>query len=290
MKRIFIVNPIAGNGNALKISKDIKHICAEEKFNYEIIFTTGPGHAKAIAQKYRTKLGENIVYSVGGDGTLNEIVNGIANSNTILGVIPGGTGNDFYRSIGYSCRPINKIDIGKVNDRYFINIASLGLDANIAQSANELKTKNIPNSLVYYISIIKELIKITNINLLVDNRQQSEDFTMLSVCNGAYYGGGIKLAPHALINDGVFDIYEVSKATRIEILKVLKKLIKMEHDKSKFVNYWKTDYLVVESLIPLICNVDGEIIKSNKFVFENIEEGLHLLYEDHPKIMKLYKK
>ncbi len=290
MRRVFIVNPIAGNGKALRIGKTLEIVCKVENLDYEIIYTTGPGHAKDIAKQKSEKYDDAIIYSVGGDGTLNEVVNGIINSNVILGVIPGGSGNDFYKMIEEKKELFKKIDVGKVNGRYFINIASLGLDAKIAKRANEIKSKYISRPLIYYFSIISELIKLESINLKTDEESKRKNLTMLSVCNGSYYGGGIKIAPSASLTSGLFEVYEVSKMKRLQTLKLLMLLLKGQHENSEYVNHWKTNSLVVESNVPLICNVDGEIIKDQKFVFEKIEDGLNLLYQDHPKIMELHKK
>lgn len=114
MKRVFIVNPKAGNGRSLKMINAIKEICKEEKLNYEIVYTTDKGDATNIARKNSSNIDETIIYSVGGDGTLNEVVNGIVGSNAVLGVIPGGTGNDFYKSIKQNGRMIDKADVGLV--------------------------------------------------------------------------------------------------------------------------------------------------------------------------------
>lgn len=290
MKRIFIVNPISGNGKALKIAKIIKKICNSENLEHEIIYTAGPKDATEIAKKFRGELGQYIVYSVGGDGVLNEVVNGIINSGTILGVIPAGTGNDFSRMIRPTSETLfRKIDVGRVNNRYFINIASLGLDAKIAECANNLKGKKIPTELVYYLSIINEFIKLDSVKLKVDKRENFDDYTLLSVCNATYYGGGLALAPKASLNDGLFDVYELPKVNRIKLLKMFSLLLKGLHEKSKLVNYWKTDYFEVESPQKIICNIDGEIIMDKKFVFENIRKSLYLINNDHPKLKSLNK-
>ena len=290
MKRVFIVNPIAGNGKAIKIGKALEEICDSENLNYELVYTTGINSARELARKYCSEYRENIVYAVGGDGTLNEVVNGIVNSDTILGVIPAGTGNDFYKMIKTNSGDIVKIDIGKVNERYFVNIASLGIDAKIAARANALKSKIVASNLSYYLSILLEIINLESIELKIDEGSKNKNVTMMAVCNGAYYGGGFNIAPNASIHDGMFDIYEVAEMNRLQALKLFRLLIKKEHETSDLINHWKTDYLKVESSIPLICNIDGEIIVDNKFIFDNIENGIHLMCNDHPKIMSLHKK
>ena len=265
MKRVFIVNPTAGKGKALKVGKALFEICESEGLDYEIIYTQTPGSAKKIAQQYRSNFGETIVYSVGGDGTLNEVVNGIVNSGSVLGIIPAGTGNDFSKIMNKTIRTnnsgIERIDIGKVNERYFINVASLGIDAKVAKRANQLKEKSVPSSLVYYLSALIEMLKLESIKLKVDGKKDFKNFTMLAVCNGAYYGGGIAIAPNASINDGVFDVYEVPNINRLQLLKLFSLLLKHRHESSSLINYWKTDFFEVESLVPLLCNIDGEIIE-----------------------------
>ena len=97
MKNIaFIINPISGQGRAFRMVDNIHRVCTEQKLDYEVIFTRKAGDATEIVKKLK---GENVVYSVGGDGTLNEVVNGIVGTKNKLAVIPGGSGNDFYTSL-----------------------------------------------------------------------------------------------------------------------------------------------------------------------------------------------
>ncbi|MDD2519013.1 MAG: diacylglycerol kinase family lipid kinase [Bacilli bacterium] len=290
MKRVFVVNPVSGNGRALNISKALKEVCDLENLDYQIIYTEKPGDAKKIALQFCGSFEETIVYSVGGDGTLNEVVNGIAMSNTILGVIPAGTGNDFYRMIEKRNKIVEEIDVGKVNDRYFINVASVGIDAKIANRANELKKKNLPNGIVYYLAIALELANMQSINLKIDDQLSFKEKTLLAVCNGKYYGNGMMISPSALLNDGMFDVYEVDKLNLLQTLKMFKLLLQKKHEGSNLINHYRVDYFNIESPVPLICNVDGEIMTDNKFVFENIESGIRLLTKDHPKIMSLHDK
>ncbi|MFA5604129.1 MAG: diacylglycerol kinase family protein [Bacilli bacterium] len=290
MKRVFIVNPVSGNGRALNIIKALKEVCDTENLDYQIIYTEKPGDAKKVAEKFCSSFEDIIVYSVGGDGTLNEVVNGIAMSNTVLGVIPAGTGNDFYKTIKKSNRLFEEVDVGKVNERYFINVASVGIDAKIANRANELKKKKFLSGIVYYIAIALELANMESIKLKIDDRDFFEEKTLLAICNGRYYGNGMMISPNALINDGMFDVYEVNKLTRLQTLKMFKLLLQKKHEESNLIEHYQIDYLNVDSPVPLICNVDGEIMIDNKFVFENIERGIKLLTRDHHKIMSLHDK
>ena len=116
MKHVFIVNPTAGSGRALKVSNNIKRVCEEENLDYEIIFTNKVGEATKIVKKMKNE--KNIIYSVGGDGTLNEVLNGIMGSKNMLGVLPAGSGNDFYRTLEKIDDEMPLIDVGEVNGKY----------------------------------------------------------------------------------------------------------------------------------------------------------------------------
>lgn len=292
MNFIFIVNPVSGNKKSLQAIKAIEEYCKIIKVPYRIIYTSKKGEATQIANNFK-KESLTTIFSVGGDGTLNEVVNGITNSSVKLGIIPTGTGNDFYKTFKDIDDDI--IDVGRVNDKYFINVASLGLDAEIANYANTLKkyNLNIPNNLIYILSIFREYFKYKPINIDIDGNKK--DTTILTICNAKYYGGGFKIAPNAQLSDGKFDIVDVGTLNKLEILKLIKKLIKVKHLVSKDVNYYQKEFIEVDSLIPLNCNIDGEIIRDTSFDFSIIRNGLLLdidnskLINDFLKIKKIIK-
>lgn len=228
MKYIFIVNPVAGKGKGIVAGKIIEEYCKSIEVDYKVIYTTKRGDAEKISSLYADNY-DNIIYSVGGDGTLNEIVNGMAYSNASIGVIPVGSGNDFYKNLLNN--NANKIDLGMVNDRYFANVASLGLDAEIAKFANEIKGYKIPNEMIYILSIIKNCFAFNGIEVSTENLLKK--LTMITVCNGKFYGGGFKIAPNADLNDGLFDILEVSRLKKFETVKLLSKLVTGNHLKQK---------------------------------------------------------
>ena len=192
MLHIFIINPTSGKNKGIKIGETIKEYCDSLKIKYQIYYIENKGSATDFAKKFNDN-NEAIIYSVGGDGTLNEIVNGMNNSKEILSIISAGTGNDFYKTLlDFND---NKIDLCKVNNRYFINIASIGLDAEVAHLANTFKEKHLPNKLVYILSLIKTYFSYESKKISVNNRDTN--ITLLTVCNGKFYGGGFKIDPNA---------------------------------------------------------------------------------------------
>ena len=272
---IFIVNPTSGNNLANPASIVIRNMCEYKNINYRIIYTEKKNDAIRIANKFKDD--ENVtIFSVGGDGTLNEVVNGLANSKAKLGIIPAGSGNDFYRT--FKDFKGDKIDLGKVNDRYFVNVASLGLDADVANYANNFKNGKLSNESVYILSLIHEYFRFKPINIDIDGIKK--DSTILTVCNAKYYGGGFKIAPQAKLNNGMFDIIDVKSINKLEIINLVMQLMKAKHLENKAVNFYQTDKLSVRSNILLNCNIDGEIIKDTSFDFSIEKEALNVDVEN----------
>ena len=229
MKYVFIINPASGKTDYDKIKENI--IKTLENEEYEIYETKAPKEATEIASRFKNE--ENtIVYSVGGDGTLNEVVNGIAEGKCKLGIIPTGSGNDFYRTLKEAQTENVRLDLGKLNGRYFINIASVGMDAETCNNANKIKSKIKLHS-SYYLALIHTFLTFKNksLKLKIDKNVYAGDYIIAAICNGKYYGGGFKIAPVASFDDNQFDIYLVSKAGKLKLIKILLALLKSEHEK-----------------------------------------------------------
>ena len=273
MERIYIVNPIAGKNKQTRIMQDISCVCDLKDYPYKIIETTKPGHATELASEFSSK--DNVIFSVGGDGTLNEVVNGIKDKS-LLGIIPSGSGNDFYKVIKEDTKII---DLGKVNDRYFINIASLGVDANVAYLANYFKSKGY--SLPYVRGIIKALIEYSSMET------NKGIFSLMAICNGSYYGNGINMAPFANISDGYLDLCTVDELNKIKIISLFAKLMKGTHMEAKEFHKELIESIEVDSQIPLKCNVDGEIIEDCHFKFELADKKVEYYHEEEPMLKKI---
>lgn len=281
---VFIVNPVSGNLLGIKAGKLIEEYCKSIGANYKIIYTEKENDAMNIANSLKNNA-DVTIFSVGGDGTLNEVVNGLANSKAKLGLIPTGSGNDFYRT--FKDFDGHKIDLGKVNDRYFINVASIGLDADIAEYANKIKNGKLSNETVYILSLLHEFFKFKPID--IETKGIIKDSTIVTVCNGKYYGGRFKIAPKASLNNGMFDVIDVKGINKLQLLGVILKLLKAKHLDSKNVDFYNTDSLTIESSSLLNCNVDGEILKANKFDFSIEKEVLNVDVENSNKINKILK-
>lgn len=284
MKYVFIINPASGKTDYDKIKQNIMKTLENE--NYEIYETKAPKEATEIASRFKNEE-DTIVYSVGGDGTLNEVVNGIAEGKSKLGIIPTGSGNDFYRTLKEAQTENVRLDLGKVNGRYFINIASVGMDAETCNNANKIKSKIKLHS-SYYLALIHTFLtfKSKSLKLKIDKNVYAGDYIIAAICNGKYYGGGFKIAPVASFDDNQFDIYLVSKAGKLKLIKILLALLKSEHEKYNEVRKYTGKNITITSENNLIVNIDGEITISKNIEIEMIEDAL-IIYNNNELVQKI---
>ena len=289
MKYIFIVNPVSGQGKTLDTVKNIKRVCEEEHIDYKVHFTEAPGDATNIARRYKKE--RNVIFSVGGDGTLNEVLNGVVGTNNMLGVVPSGSGNDFYRTLSKMDNPTPLIDVGMVNNRYFINVLSIGMDAEVAKNTDIMKKRKVPKSQIYNASIIYTFFKykFKNIDIDFDDKKLNGKYTLLTVCNGRTYGGGFNIAPNAYLDDGYFDVYIVDKINKSIIPFLLNKLKTGTHESNKNVKKFNATKIKFKSDCELVCNVDGEILIDKKFKIKLIPKAL-LIYNNKDLIKKFMKR
>jgi len=290
MKHLFIVNPVAGKGKALKVLDKIRNIIRKKTGDFDVKLTEHPGHATEIAREYSEK-GVERIYSVGGDGTLNEVLNGIAGTGSSLGVIPAGSGNDFSKSIhkvpdvdkiieGTISNSSTPVDIAKLNDRYFLNVSSLGFDAEVAYCANRIKNKSIiPSSISYYLSILLTLGKCQSYRMQIDidGTSLEDDILLAAIANGRYYGNGILPAPQAKIDDGVLDVCLVRKKTRLDILRLFPKYAVGKHGDIDGVSFHRGKRIHILCDKPVAVNLDGEVEFHDEAYFEIVPKGINLL-------------
>ena len=195
-----IANETAGSGRGSKILHKVTGILEEKKIKYGLDLTKKSGDAETLAKNVLDR-GENEIVCVGGDGTVYEIVNGIAGRFAKLFFVPCGTGTDFVKTLGYPKDPIaafrkqlegtpELIDCGKVNDRYFLNISGCGFDVEVLRQASRFK-KLGKGLLPYLLGIFAALKKFKgmSVEMTIDGKVEKKDITIFSVGNGRYFGG-----------------------------------------------------------------------------------------------------
>lgn len=283
MKHLFIVNPVAGKGNASSYIPAIHNQFKGKTDEYHIEITRNPGHAVDLARWYSDK-DDYRMYAIGGDGTLNEVLNGMAGTNSCLGVLPAGSANDFLKSI-YKSKDysdilkktiegtVKPIDCGLINDRYFINIMSIGLDAEIAYYSSKINKKlHLSGMISYLMGIVAALAKGKlkfPVRITFDGTDVIETEITLTACtNGKYYGGGFIPVPYTEFNDGKLDVCYVDKKSVPAILYLIPKYMKGTHGKMKGVNFRTIEKMKIESEEELKINIEGELIFSKTIEIE----------------------
>lgn len=288
MKLFFVLNPVAGKGKAVEYIPMIKRICEKENVEYMIKLTPRVGGAEDTA-RWATQKGYDRIIAVGGDGTINEVVNGMIGSKALLGVVPAGSGNDFIRSISDSKEAedyildaihgkAKAIDLGVCNNRYFINMASIGLDTQVAMGTQKTK-KYFSGSLAYLVSALLTIFsyKGWDLNIQMDGQEFETKTLLTAIANGKFYGGGVLPTPDAKLDDGYFDICHVEHMSKQKIFRVLAKYMKGKHKNIKEVRLLRGKEIIISSENSFPLNLDGEVSLTNKAHFKLIEKGIHII-------------
>jgi YegS/Rv2252/BmrU family lipid kinase len=280
MKYIFIVNKNAGKGKSKKIIPNINKVCKKENINFEIRYISKEKSGYDIALEYKDE--ENIIYVVGGDGTLGITLPGIIGTKNKLGIIPTGSGNDTYRTIKTMPEGENLIDIGKINNKYFINVACSGIDAEVGNNIEKLRNTIIPTSQLYNASLIYTFISFRHkkMNMRTKIKNIEDKYTILSICNGIYYGGGYKIAPKSRLTDGLLDVYYAEKMSKLKMLPLILKLKKGKHEGRRRVHKFRTNHVELEINEEVIFNVDGEKLTGKKFIIDVLPKAITIFNEN----------
>ncbi len=274
-----IFNPNAGRGKALKVKNKLIKYLSDKQISFHIEYTNGQMHALDITQ--RLKNNYSFIISAGGDGTANEVANGLIGSKTSLAYIPIGSGNDFNKIIGMpknidemfdviSNSKKRIIDVGRVSlqnksglkkNRYFINTLGIGIDASIAKETKRFK--HIRGLALYLIATIRTLIfyRTTFFKIKFDDQVLYEDSFLLCVGNGKFEGGGFNMVPDAVPDDGYLNLCLIKKMPIRFALTVIPKIIKGSHGSHEKVLMRKIKSVYLESSTPFIVHIDGEILE-----------------------------
>lgn len=269
MKYIFIINSFTLKDEINEVIHRIKDFCVRRNMEFEVEINNEDNSTEDIVRKYR-KCGYTIV-AVGGDGMINRVLNALIGTNNTLGFIPCGTGNDFYRSaLKEIKKETEECDVIKINDRYFINVACFGIDADVANNKGLIKSKMIPKSQRYNVSVINSFLKYEprHFVLKMNNEEIEGDFATVAVCNGGYYGSGYNISPNFKLNNGLIDVYAVEDDNKFNIMKMILSMKKGKHEKYKKVHKFQTNKLTLISNNEINSNIDGEELASKKFNIE----------------------
>ena len=290
MKLLFIINPIAGKGKTKDAIPIIYKFCNDRGILYEVKETHFPGNATDMVLDAVTH-GYSAIVAVGGDGTVLEVANGLIGTSLPLGIIPLGAGNDFARAlnipIGFehivdSIKIITEsvpiqVDIGKFTDRFFLNIASVGFDAEIIRDLHTVK-RFIKGSAAYPLSVFLKFLtyKPKDVTLTIDGKTIKTKIFLAAICNGICYGGGMLINPNGSVTDGYFDLILVKPIARYKIPLLLSKFIKGLHLKLPYVVTYRCKEVEILSTEALAVNIDGECASTIPIAFNMIPLSIHV--------------
>ena len=278
-----IVNPVAGAYSTRRkwsrISRLLKYVGLS--FDYE--YTEGVGHAIELARAAASD-GYRYIVAVGGDGTVNEVANGILYSTnpteTSLGVVSTGTGSDFIRSVGLSrryataCSSLTSsrrrlIDVGvvefrhggQVRRRFFVNAAGAGFDATVVEATEKLP-KHFGGTVPYLGGLFRSLFSYKNKSVVLSLGGRVETGRVLNVvvANGGYVGGGMHIAPRAELGDNLLDVLVIGDMGKFELLRALPTVYKGTHINHPKVSMEQTTHITIESSERVLVYADGELL------------------------------
>jgi diacylglycerol kinase (ATP) len=280
MKRIvFIVNPRSGIFSKDSINETISSNLDSSKYNYIIEFTERPGHAIELSRHY-ADTGVDTIIAVGGDGSVNEVAQGVVGTEVSLGIVPGGSGNGLAHFLKI---PLNhkkaidlinagktsKIDTGSINGLFFVSIAGIGFDGLVARRFSKENFRGF----VAYLKVVAEVYpgyKPKKYILELNGRKIKTRALFIAFANSDQFGFQTTIAPDASIDDGLLDVIVMQKPPLIEIPLLAGLLYWRKIDKSRFLQIYKTNEVIVVARKSRWVNIDGEPKKLGKKLTVNV--------------------
>ncbi len=305
-KWLVLVNPHAGGKKAERVWPHIRKTLENRKFDMHCVFTEYRGHAIKIIKEAIVEEGFTKIIAVGGDGTFNEVINGIFNqlryfsTEIRLGIITVGTGNDWGRMYDFPDSYEEQIsiiangksflqDVGKVyykfdasaTYRYFVNIAGMGYDALVAKKSNMMKEKGHSGTMAYLLNLVAGLFQYNNVFLEIeaDGKKvfSGKVFSMnIGICK--FNGGGMMQLPDAISDDGLFDLTVIGKITKFKVVKNIKNLYDGSFVEMKEVSRYRGRTFTIGSIphSTLFLETDGESLGHSPLVFEILPRAIKL--------------
>ncbi len=296
-----IVNPEAANR---AVGKNWPRICdflQAEGAEFDAVLTEEPGHATRLARQALND-GYRTIVAVGGDGTLNEVINGLVEEGSVdpevtLGMIPWGTGADFARMVDIprdymgACRHLLRsqprlVDLGKITclregrevERYFINAAGLGFDGEVSNLVNRFP-KLLGGTTTYLTCLFIGLLtyRNKNVELSFDGQPVRGRVNSVVVCNGCYFGGGMFIAPGAAFDDGLFYVVILGNLNKLEVVMNVPRVYKGTHLTHPKVSHFSAKEIHVEAKERMFLQAEGELIGEAPATFQVLPRALKVL-------------
>lgn len=302
-KSRLIVNPVSGTNAAPDYLQTINERLREAVGEMDIVMTIAPGDATDAGEK-AARDGYDQLFVAGGDGTLNEVLNGVASvdgafERITFGLIPLGTGNDFANALGLPEDTAEAIeillrgrtvraDVGVLNERHFINVSAGGFIAEVSDAVNP-QLKTVAGKFAYLIGGAQVLMDYEEVRLSVhvtedDGRvvEREMSMEMFAVCNSRLIGGGRLIAPHALIDDGVLDVCIVEAMPTLDFIGLLSSVSGGDHIDDERVRYFRAREIELRFNRTIKVNTDGEVLETDRCRYRVLPRAARFLAGDAP--------
>ena len=282
---LLLINRNSGNGRGEKVGRIVKEELAALDIQYIDISANS---AKQCQENLKNGLTSSQSYEglflVGGDGTLNIAIQDLVNTGLGVALIPAGTGNDFARTLNLNLKDARQlisyylsnrpalVDVGKIGERYFVDVLSTGFDSMVNERANAMR--RIKGRAKYNLSILLVLstFKPKNYEFSIDGVSFESKAMLIAVSNGISYGGGMKVTPDAKLDDGLFDILILTPVSRFEFLRVFPKVFSGKHITHPAVKISQGKSVEINS--DAVAYADGERIGSLPIKASVVERSL----------------
>lgn len=294
----FILNPKSGKKKQdIRLEEAIQKACKQRQLSFHIYYTTSSGDAtQYVRTQVESSTERQRFICVGGDGTMNEIVNSAPeNPNVEFGVIPNGSGNDFARNFTHPELLANidaqidgetiPLDLIRCNNTYCVNMVNIGFDCAVVKEAAKLKKlKLVTPSMSYIMGVVVVLCRAfgTHMKLIFDNGEIiDETLTLTAIGNGQFCGGGFDAAPLAVLNDGLMDVCIVRKVSRLTFLRLVRSYRKGTYLSNaramQIIRYRRVRHFRMEFDAPIPICIDGEIMGAKNIDFEVIPHAFRFV-------------
>lgn len=287
-----IANPLAGRGRGANTARLAEQILTDKNIDFELIFTKHEGHAIELASQ--ASKNHEIVAALGGDGTIREVLTGIWESEAALGIIPGGTGNDYARGLNIPRQTAPAIevllqrhavdfDLGIENDRIFGVLASVGFPVDVIDYVNLHRDGFLKGKLAFLAAVVATVHNLRSfpVKVTIDGQVLEKTVLGLFVMNMPYGGGGMQFTPNAFYGDGLFNVLIIEKVTRTELAITLPKIYSGKHVDHPAVTILTGQEVTVES-DPEAIMLDGDIFPARKLHTRILPKATRVLVAKTP--------
>ena len=293
MRHLFIINPASGKQSS---TKTVESLIAQFPYPHDVVYTTAVGDAMRITEEAALRGDDVRIYACGGDGTLNEVVNGAAgHTHVAVTNVPKGTGNDFIKMFGIKERnrfldltaladgTQASFDLIDCNGRLALDSVCAGVDARVGAGIHYYKQiPFVKGMTAYTLSLLMNvLFKSVNRHMKVQMGELHWEgkSALLCVCNAPYYGGGFQPVPEAMPDDGILDVLLVHNINLPQFLGCIKKYADGKYrELTRYVTDYHGDYIAFSSDIPITVGIDGEIVRDTSFVITLSKKRVNFFY------------